>query len=67
MRLLSAISGHAAQLADKPAIIDNFGSVSYGELDAVTARVASMLASRGVRAGDVVQRSPSSRPRREWR
>jgi fatty-acyl-CoA synthase len=54
VRLLSAIGRHAAQLTDKPAIIDNFGSVSYGELDVVTARVASMLASRGVRAGDVV-------------
>jgi fatty-acyl-CoA synthase len=54
VRLLSALSGHAAQLAAKPAIIDNFGSVSYGELDVVTAKVAGMLASRGVRAGDVV-------------
>jgi fatty-acyl-CoA synthase len=54
VRLLAALGRHAAQLADKPAIIDNSGSVSYGELDAATARVASMLASRGVRAGDVV-------------
>jgi fatty-acyl-CoA synthase len=54
VRLLSALGRHAAQLTDKPAVIDDFGSVTYGELDAVTARVAGMLAGLGVRAGDVV-------------
>jgi fatty-acyl-CoA synthase len=54
VRLLAALARHAAHQADKPAIIDNAGSVSYRELDLVTARVAGMLASRGVRAGDVV-------------
>ena len=54
MRLLAALGRHAAHQADKPAIIDNAGSVSYRELDLVTARVASMLARRGVRTGDIV-------------
>src|SRR5215207_497120 len=46
---------HAARLADKPAIIDGLTGhgFTYGELAAAVRTVASALAERGLRKGDV--------------
>ncbi|MDQ1370182.1 MAG: hypothetical protein QOF20_2535, partial [Acidimicrobiaceae bacterium] len=44
----------AAQSSRRPALVDEQGSLSYGELDDRTGNVAADLAERGVVAGDRV-------------
>lgn len=46
----------AADLADKPALIDGptGRTITYGQLDALTAALAGALAARGIGKGDVV-------------
>ena len=46
----------AADLADKPALIDGptGRAITYGQLDALTAALAGALAARGIGKGDVV-------------
>ncbi|MFC5149963.1 type I polyketide synthase [Streptomyces aureoversilis] len=52
--LPDALKAHAAQMADKTAFQDARRSVTYGELEERTARLAGHLARSGVRRGDRV-------------
>lgn len=55
---------HAGAHPDKPAIVmDQSGeSVSYGQLEDRSARLASALRDRGLRRGDVVALLAEARP-----
>ncbi|MFI6864494.1 amino acid adenylation domain-containing protein [Streptomyces sp. NPDC050421] len=44
----------AEQHPDAPAVIDDFGTTGYGELDRMADRFAAAFTARGVRAGDRV-------------
>lgn len=50
--VLSVIGAHAG--ACQPAVIDHAGELSYAELERESNRLAHLLASRGIGAGDVV-------------
>ena len=54
--IASFVLAGAAEHPDKPALIDGPSgrSLTYGELDAATAKLAGALASRGIGKGDSV-------------
>jgi amino acid adenylation domain-containing protein len=54
VRLERLITVSAMRQPDRPAIYDEAGELTYGELDALSARAASALAELGVRSGDRV-------------
>ncbi|MEV6963447.1 amino acid adenylation domain-containing protein, partial [Streptomyces sp. NPDC051207] len=50
----SLFAAQAARTPDRPAIVADDAELTYAELDERSARLAALLASRGVRPGDVV-------------
>src|SRR6188472_2750882 len=52
--LASLMTRHAAEAPERPAVKLDDAVVSYGALDDASARLAGLLAARGVQAGDRV-------------
>ncbi|MFI2911812.1 non-ribosomal peptide synthetase [Streptomyces sp. PDY-4] len=52
--LAGLFAAQAASTPDRPAVTGEDGELSYAELDDRSARLAALLAARGVRSGDVV-------------
>ena len=53
-QLASAVMIAAARHADRPGLIDELGTLSFGELDARSSALACALRARGLREGDSV-------------